>query len=171
MGEGRAPGASLWRALVDQGQQGQRGDVQASLSPALARRARADHQGGALDGGHGEGRAGRPDQVGHPRRAASSRCDDPPAFRAGRGAKGLGVLPLLPFFRLFFHFHKNPSSSVISNRAKITGNGKEDGVHVCYDWERRLSERNFRSRNKWTSSIPSRSPFELDLLRFLLRQS
>ena len=30
-------------------------------------------------------------------------------------AKGLGVLPLLPIFRHFFHFHKNPSSSVISD--------------------------------------------------------
>jgi hypothetical protein len=30
------------------------------------------------------------------------------------GAKGLGVLPLLPIFCPFFHFHKNPSSSVIS---------------------------------------------------------
>jgi len=30
------------------------------------------------------------------------------------GAKGLGVLPLSPNFRQFFHFHKNPSSSVIS---------------------------------------------------------
>jgi len=30
------------------------------------------------------------------------------------GAEELGVLPLLPIFRPFFHFHKNPSSSVIS---------------------------------------------------------
>jgi hypothetical protein len=30
------------------------------------------------------------------------------------GAKGLGVLPLLSIFRPFFHFHKNPSSFVIS---------------------------------------------------------
>jgi hypothetical protein len=30
------------------------------------------------------------------------------------GAKGIAVLPLLPIFRQFFHFHKNPSSSVIS---------------------------------------------------------
>jgi len=30
------------------------------------------------------------------------------------GAKGLGVLPLFPIFRHFFHFHKNPSSFVIS---------------------------------------------------------
>jgi hypothetical protein len=30
------------------------------------------------------------------------------------GAKGLGVLPHLPIFRPFFHFHKNPSISVIS---------------------------------------------------------
>ena len=30
------------------------------------------------------------------------------------GVKGLGVLPLFPIFRPFFHFHKNPSSSVIS---------------------------------------------------------
>jgi hypothetical protein len=30
------------------------------------------------------------------------------------GAKGLGVLHHLPIFRHFFHFHKNPSSSVIS---------------------------------------------------------
>ena len=29
-------------------------------------------------------------------------------------AKGLGVLHQLPFFRQFFHFHKNPLSSVIS---------------------------------------------------------
>jgi hypothetical protein len=34
------------------------------------------------------------------------RCPSP--------AKGLGVLPLFPIFRHFFHFHKNPSSSVIS---------------------------------------------------------
>jgi len=32
---------------------------------------------------------------------------------AVRGAKGLGVLPLLPNLRQFFHFHKNLSSSVI----------------------------------------------------------
>ena len=32
----------------------------------------------------------------------------------GTGAKGLGVLHHLPFFRQFFHFHKNLSSSVIS---------------------------------------------------------
>ena len=30
------------------------------------------------------------------------------------GAKGLGVLPLFPIFRQFFHFHKNLSSSVMS---------------------------------------------------------
>jgi hypothetical protein len=30
------------------------------------------------------------------------------------GAKGVVVLPLFPIFRHFFHFHKNPSSSVIS---------------------------------------------------------
>jgi hypothetical protein len=30
------------------------------------------------------------------------------------GAKGRAVLPLFPNFRQFFHFHKNPSSSVIS---------------------------------------------------------
>ena len=30
------------------------------------------------------------------------------------GAKGLGVLHHLPIFRPFFHFHENPSSSVIS---------------------------------------------------------
>ena len=30
------------------------------------------------------------------------------------GAKGIAVLPLFPIFRPFFHFHKNPSSSVIS---------------------------------------------------------
>ena len=28
------------------------------------------------------------------------------------GAKGIAVLHHLPIFRLFFHFHKNPSSSV-----------------------------------------------------------
>ena len=30
------------------------------------------------------------------------------------GAKGIAVLPLFPIFRQFFHFRKNPSSSVIS---------------------------------------------------------
>ena len=30
------------------------------------------------------------------------------------GAKGIAVLHLFPIFRQFFHFHKNPSSSVIS---------------------------------------------------------
>jgi hypothetical protein len=30
------------------------------------------------------------------------------------GAKGIAVLPLFPIFRQFFHFHENPSSSVIS---------------------------------------------------------
>ena len=30
------------------------------------------------------------------------------------GAKGLGVLHHFPIFRQFFHFHENPSSSVIS---------------------------------------------------------
>ena len=34
---------------------------------------------------------------------------EPPA-----GAKGIAVLPLFPIFRQFFHFHENPSSSVIS---------------------------------------------------------
>ena len=38
----------------------------------------------------------------------------PGDHRVVDGAKGLGVLPLLPNFRHFFHFHKNPSSSVIS---------------------------------------------------------
>jgi hypothetical protein len=32
------------------------------------------------------------------------------ASRDQLGAKGLGVLPHLPIFRQFFHFHKNPSS-------------------------------------------------------------
>ncbi len=31
-----------------------------------------------------------------------------------RGLRLLGVLPLFPIFRQFFHFRKNPSSSVIS---------------------------------------------------------
>jgi len=30
------------------------------------------------------------------------------------GAKGIAVLHHLPIFRQFFHFHKNPSSSIIS---------------------------------------------------------
>jgi hypothetical protein len=34
--------------------------------------------------------------------------------QASIGAKGIAVLPLLPIFPPFFHFHKNPSSSVIS---------------------------------------------------------
>ena len=36
------------------------------------------------------------------------------AWKRALGAKGLGVLHHLPIFRHFFHFHKNPSSSVIS---------------------------------------------------------
>ena len=35
-------------------------------------------------------------------------------FMDGLGAKGIAVLPLFPIFRQFFHFHENPSSSVIS---------------------------------------------------------
>ena len=34
--------------------------------------------------------------------------------RSFEGAKGIAVLHHLPIFRQFFHFHKNPSSSVIS---------------------------------------------------------
>ena len=40
-------------------------------------------------------------------------------LRSGAGAKGLGVLHHLPIFRPFFHFHKNPSSSVISGTFSV----------------------------------------------------
>jgi len=47
------------------------------------------------------------------------KLTDETSLSGHSGAKGLGVLHHLPFFRQFFHFHKNPSSSVISGTLYI----------------------------------------------------
>ena len=49
-----------------------------------------------------------------PRGTAADRWREVIDYLKKDGAKGIAVLPLFPIFRQFFHFHENPSSSVIS---------------------------------------------------------